>query len=245
MILIMNRRFVKMIAIMFLIVIIIAVGTVIIYNRKTTPTTVINHHTISNPIEKGSEESNYIAFACNVDWGNEVIPEMLENLNEKDIKITFFVTGRWAKAFPELLEAIVKEGHEIGSHGYQHLDYSQLSIEKNKEQIRKAEEVIMEQIGIKPNLFAPPSGAYNQHTLIAAEELGYKTILWSIDTIDWRQGSTKDVIVERVMKKSNHNGAIILMHPMPETAKALPTLIEEMNKKGLKVGRISDVLIND
>lgn len=137
---------------------------------------------------------------------------------------------------------IIEEGHEIGSHGYQHLDYSKLSLEENMAQIKKAEEEIMKHMDKKPSLFAPPSGAFNQYTLAAADELGYKTILWSIDTIDWRQGSTKDIIIKRVMSKTNHNGAIVLMHPMLETQKALPLLIDELQRNDLKVGRVSDVL---
>lgn len=203
---------------------------------------VFNNFSTSKPIEHGSTESSYIAFACNVDWGNDVIPDMLETLKEKEVKITFFVTGRWANEFPEIFQTIIDDGHEIGSHGYQHLNYGNLSLDKNIEQIKKAEEVIEKAIGEKPTLFAPPSGSYNENTVIAADRLEYTTILWSIDTIDWRKGSTKEVIVDRVLSKEKHNGAIVLMHPMPDTAKALPVLIDELREKGLVVGRVSDVL---
>lgn len=241
MIVIINKKAFRILMSVILIIIIIAVGTIIYSRRNVTPVAV-NYEVLNKPIERGSSTQDYIAFTCNVDWGNEVIPEILTVLKEKDIKITFFVTGRWVKAFPEVFQTIIEEGHEIGSHGYQHLDYSKLSLEENKKQIKQAEEEIQKYTGVKPTLFAPPSGAYNEYTLMAAEELGYKTILWSIDTIDWRQGSTKDVIVKRVLEKANHNGAIVLMHPMPETAKALPTIIEELAGKNIKVGSISDVL---
>lgn len=241
MIVIINKRVFRILIALILVIIIIAVGTIIYNKRSITPVTV-NYNITNKPIERGSSTNDYIAFTCNVDWGNEVIPEMLTVLKEKDTKITFFVTGRWVKAFPEVFQTIIEEGHEIGSHGYQHLDYSKLSLEENKKQIQEAEDQIMKYTNTKPTLFAPPSGAYNEYTLMAAEELGYKTILWSIDTIDWRQGSTKDLIVKRVIEKSNHNGAIVLMHPMPETAKALPIIIKELEEQNLKVGNVSDVL---
>ncbi|MDR5658213.1 polysaccharide deacetylase family protein [Serpentinicella sp. ANB-PHB4] len=209
--------------------------------NKTEP--VISLNQSIQPVERGDDTSNYIAFACNVDWGNEVIPDMLEILRDKDVKITFFVTGRWAKEFPDIFKLIIDEGHEIGSHGYQHLNYGNLSLEKNIEQISKADEIILPYLNNKKlNLFAPPSGSYNQNTLVAAEKLGYTTILWSIDTIDWRSGSTKDIIVDRVISKNDHAGSIVLMHPMPETAKALPILIDKLEEKQMKVGRVSDIL---
>ncbi|SES68673.1 Peptidoglycan/xylan/chitin deacetylase, PgdA/CDA1 family [Natronincola peptidivorans] len=240
MIVIVNKKALK--GIILIMVIILIIVTSIVINHNKNHTSVTTTYVLNKPIEQGNEKSNYIAFACNVDWGNEVIPDILEILEERNIKITFFVTGRWVKAYPQLFETIVKAGHEIGSHGYQHLDYSKLSLEHNKKQIKDAEIVIMQHIETKPTLFAPPSGAYNQYTLMAAEELGYKTILWSIDTIDWRQGSTKDIIVKRVMEKPDHKGGIILMHPMPETAKAIPILIDELQSKNLQVGRVSDVI---
>lgn len=239
MIVIINKKIVKFVIIA--IIVTLVVGFVFLRRTKTK---VVNNYNIATlkPIDRGNENSKYIAFACNIDWGNEVLLDMLETLNKEKVKITFFVTGRWAKEFPDLMQQIVDSGHEIGSHGYQHLNYETLTLEQNEEQIKKADEILSKHIKEKITLFAPPSGSYNNNTLIASDKLGYKTILWTIDTIDWRVGSTKDVIIDRVLKKDNFNGAIVLMHPMPETAKALPVLIELMREKDLKVGRVSDIL---
>ncbi|MBM7613719.1 polysaccharide deacetylase family protein [Alkaliphilus hydrothermalis] len=240
MIIVTNKKTIVLFIVGVLAVLLVVSG--FIFNRPLNTSEVMNNNPVAKPIDKGSVESKYIAFACNVDWGNEVLPDMLDTLKEKDVKITFFVTGRWAKTFPELFQSIIDEGHEIGSHGYQHLNYSTLDHEKNLDEIKRAENIIMEHTKEKPKYFAPPSGAYNQHTLHAAEELGYKTILWSIDTIDWRKGSTKDIIMKRVMDKEPFPGGIVLMHPMPETAKALPNLIDALREKGLEIGRITDIL---
>ena len=233
----------KKIAIFVIIAIILALIAGLIFLRGTKTKAVSNYNAASlKPIDRGDENSKHIAFACNVDWGNEVLPDMLETLSKENINITFFVTGRWAERFPDLMQQIVDNGHEIGSHGYQHLDYEKLNLEQNEEQIKKADEILSKCTENKIILFAPPSGSYNNNTLIASDKLGYKTVLWTIDTIDWRAGSTKDVIIDRVLKKDSFNGAIVLMHPMPETAKALPVLIEAMREKGLEVGTVSDVL---
>ncbi|MBC8588780.1 polysaccharide deacetylase family protein [Paratissierella segnis] len=190
---------------------------------------------------KGTRDEKIVAFACNVDWGNEYIPDMLQIFKDKDIKISFFPTGRWAKENPDLIKSIDADNHEIGNHGYNHVDYDKLSYDKNKEEILKAHNSIMDITGKSPKYFGPPSGAFNDETVKAAKDLGYKLVLWSIDTIDWREDSTKDVIINRVESKI-HNSAIILIHPTQETVKALPEIINFLFQKGYKIGTIGDVI---
>lgn len=193
---------------------------------------------------QGNIDDKIIAFACNVDWGNEYIPDMLEILNKNNIKITYFVTGKWAEKNKEILKTIYNDEHEIGNHGYSHMDYDKLSYSQNKEEILKAHNVIKEVLNIESKYFAPPSGAYNDDTLKAAKDLGYKLIMWSIDTIDWKKDSTKDIIIKRVTSKI-HNSAIVLMHPTEETVKALPEIIKYLYENGYKIGTISDVMKNE
>lgn len=190
---------------------------------------------------KGIKNEKTIAFACNIDWGNEYIPKMLDIFSEKGIKITFFPTGKWAEKNPELVKMIYNSGHEIGNHGYNHLDYDKISYERNKEEILKSHVIIKDIIKTEPIYFAPPSGAFNDNTIRAARDLNYKVILWSIDTIDWRKDSTKDIIVGRVKEKL-HESAILLMHPTEETVKALPEIIDYLFQNGYKIGTISSVL---
>lgn len=190
---------------------------------------------------QGTKEEKVVAFACNIDWGNEYIDGILNIFEENNIKITFFPTGRWAENNEDLLVKIYKAGHEIGNHGYRHLDYDKLDYASNFEEIKKAHTIIGEITSQEPKYFAPPSGAFNEFTIQAADDLGYKTILWSIDTIDWREDSYKDIIIDRVVDKA-HNSAIVLMHPTSETSKALPEIINRLFQKGYKIGTISDVM---
>ncbi len=190
---------------------------------------------------KGNTNEKVIAFTCNIDWGNEFIPPMLEILKENNIIITFFVTGRWAEQNEDLLRKIYEHGHEIGNHGYLHRDYSLLSYEINKQEILKTDQIIRQTLNVKSKYFAPPSGAYNEDTVNAARDLNYNVIMWSIDTIDWRKDSTSDKIINRVVSKA-HNSAIVLMHPKEETIKALPTIIKSLKEQGYKLGKISDIV---
>lgn len=192
---------------------------------------------------EGTNDEKVISFACNIDWGEEYIPEMLKIFEENDIRITFFPTGKWAEKNPDLLKRIYKEGHEIGNHGYSHLDYDKLSYSRNFEEIEKANKIIGNIIGENPSYFAPPSGAFNDYTLQAAKELNYKVIMWSIDTIDWREDSTRNIITKRVIDKA-HNSAIVLMHPTENTKNALSEIIINLTEMGYTIGNISDVLNN-
>lgn len=190
---------------------------------------------------KGNVDDKIVSFACNIDWGNEYIQPMLEIFSSHKIKITFFVTGTWAKKNPDLLKTIYEEGHQIGNHGYRHIDYDKLNYEGNREEILKAHNIIYDILGVEPIYFAPPSGAYNDNTVKAAKDLNYDIIMWSVDTIDWREDSTKEKIIDRVVSKI-HDSAIVLMHPTKETVKSLPEIISYLFERGYKIGTISDII---
>jgi probable sporulation protein (polysaccharide deacetylase family) len=200
----------------------------------------VNTMNYYDPVYKGEANEREIAFACNVVWGNEYLPQILQILKDNNIKITFFIGGDWATKYPEELKAIYQAGHELGNHGENHKKQTQLNIEQNKREILKAEESIKNVTGVKTVLFAPPYGDINKTVVDTAEGLGYKVIMWSIDTIDW---NTKDYseIIKRVEKKQ-HNGGIVLMHPTEVTVKALPELIKRLEDMGYEISGVSDVL---
>lgn len=203
-----------------------------------------------NPVEevfkdevyyKGTKDEKIVSFLCNIDWGNEYIPDMLEIFKENSIHITFSITGRWAKKNPDLVKEIYNHNHEIANHGYNHVEHDKLNYNDNYQAINKANSVLQEIIGESPRYFGPPSGAFNEATVRASKDLGYTLIMWSVDTIDWREDSNKDVIIERVINNINPSD-IVLMHPTEETVNALPEIIQFLFKNGYKIGTISDVL---
>ncbi len=191
----------------------------------------------AEPIYRGHPDKPMVSFLINVAWGNEYIPEMLDTLNKYHVKSTFFLEGRWVKENPEIAKMIVDAGHEIGNHSYTHPDMSKLSAGKIREQIQKTNEVIKSITDVSPTWFAPPSGSLRDEVVKIADEYHMKTVMWSVDTVDW-QKPAPHVLVQRVMDKV-HNGAIILMHPTSSTAQSLETLILSIKKKGYSFGSIS------
>lgn len=216
---------------------VVSLGSILIHNHSAMKEKAISGLSPNEEgvvIRSGLPNSNQLVFSCNVDWGEEVIPDMLKIFKDNNVKVTFFVTGRWAENNPDLLKQMFQDGHEIQSHGYSHKLCTQNSVETTKEEILKTEKVILDILGVKTNVFAPPSGDYDETTVELCKNMGYKMALWSADTIDWREGSTADVIKDRVLKKSL-NGAIVLMHPKAETVKALPDLIEKIRAQKIDI----------
>lgn len=189
----------------------------------------------------GDTTSDMLTVTCNVDWGEDVIPDMLDILDEYNVKVTFFVTGKWAERNPDLLRKMYIRGHEIQNHGYSHKLCSQVTVSEIENEIDKASGIISRIIGKKPDIFAPPSGDFDENTINLCKKKGYMISLWSADTIDWREGSTADIIYDRVTKK-DLNGAVILMHPKPETVKALPRLLKYFRDQKLTPVILSELI---
>ncbi|SJZ31697.1 polysaccharide deacetylase family protein [Selenihalanaerobacter shriftii] len=193
------------------------------------------------PYYHGSEDKAEMALTINVAWGQEHIPQMLKVLKEKEVKATFFFIGRWVEKFPELTKQIAEGGHEIGNHGYRHSHPNQLSKQALTNLIKKNEELLIEVTGHQTKLFAPPYGEYNDRVVKIADDLGYRTILWTADTIDW-QRPAPEVIISRITKKAS-NGGIVLMHPTAPTAKSLPTMIDKLRKEGYELVTVTQLLM--
>lgn len=204
---------------------------------EVLPSITKNHF---QPYYRGPANEPRVALMINVDWGNEFIEEMLKVLDDYDVSATWFPTGRWAALTPDLARKIAQAGHEIGNHGGWHGMASQMGRSEVKRLIQEGEDKILEASGQKTLIFAPPAGDFNKETVAVAAELGYKTVLWTIDTVDW-QRPAPTVIVDRVIGKIS-NGALILMHPTQPTLQALPVILDQLRTKGFQCVTVSELL---
>lgn len=186
----------------------------------------------------GNLEKNNISLMINVYWGDEFLDDMLKIFEKHNVKTTFFVGGMWANKNNQMLKRFLKEGHELGNHGFFHKDHKNLSLEKNQEEIFTTHELVKSITGVEMSLFAPPSGSFSQQTLNVAKNLGYKTIMWTYDTVDWRDKNAQ-LIFERATQKAN-NGNLILMHPTKHTVLALENIIEFFHKKSFNLTTVSE-----
>lgn len=189
------------------------------------------------PYYKGNSKNNEISLMINVYWGTEFVQPMMDIFNQYGFKTTFFVGGSWVEDNNDLLREMYNRGFEIGNHGYFHKDHKNLSKEKNLEEIAMTGKIVKAVTGYDMDLFAPPSGSIGANMFAACKELGYKTIMWSKDTIDWRDHDSK--LVFKRASEGVKSGDLILMHPTEHTLRALPQILEFYKEKGFKAVKVS------
>ncbi len=198
--------------------------------------------TASAPEERVFRRGNStdgVSLMFNVYWGTAEVYEILDVLQTYGATATFFVGGCWADDNISCLKEISEGGHEIGSHGYFHLNHDMLDYSANVREIGASLEFLSLALHAPVTLFAPPSGAYSEDTVAAAESLGLKTILWSRDTIDWRD---KDADLCFSRATDVQAGDFVLMHPMAHTARALPRILEAYRERGIRTVTVSENL---
>ena len=181
-----------------------------------------------------------VSLMFNVYWGTDEVYKILDVLEMYSAKATFFIGGCWADDNVDCLREIYAKGHEIGNHGYFHKSHDMLSVSQNQQEIATCNRFIELSIGEAPTLFAPPSGAYGNDMLTACQALKMTTILWSKDTIDWRD-KDRTLIYQRATKNVQ-KGDFILMHPMAETVAALNDILTYYKNNGLETVTVSDNL---
>lgn len=188
----------------------------------------------------GNTSQNKVAFMVNVYQHEDYVLDMLDIFDAFKVKATFFVGGSWAVKNIDTVKQIYARGFELGNHGFNHKDHDKLALEANMQEIKACHDLIKLNLGVEMNLFAPPSGAYNTTTVDCAENLGYKTIMWTHDTIDWRDQNA-DVIFKRATKDLS-NGDLILMHPTEKTVTALTKILSYAINNGFEPTTVSSCI---
>ena len=245
---VLNKGKLKKILIFILIILLIVCGIAFTLKKNQSTPSINILDLAKAPYTQGTKKnSGYVALTCNVDlgWEDEYVISILETLKKENVHITFNVTGKWVENKKDLLLRIKKEGHEIGNHGYKHLDYANLSYDDNYNQISTSKKIIDEAIGEETKFFQAPAGSFGSNTVKAAESLNYICFKWDVDTIDWQDRDNPEKIIERVKNKNIVDGSIVLMHPTDATTKCLDDIIQIIRDKNLKPGRLSDVFVVD
>jgi probable sporulation protein (polysaccharide deacetylase family) len=194
----------------------------------------------SYPIYKGNPHKPMVALMINVAWGEQFLPMMLKIMDEENIHATFFFDGSWLSQHVETAKEILHYGHELSNHGYSHRNMSTLSRPQAVEEITKTQRLLEQQLGVHNVLFAPPSGDFDQETVDIAHQMKLYTILWTLDTLDWKNPPPSAIV--RKVANYVEPGTLILMHPTASSSAALAEIIKTVKGKGLSLGTVSDVI---
>ncbi len=192
------------------------------------------------PYYKGNTARNEVALMINVYWGTEYLDDILKVLENHKAKCTFFVGGSWASKNSDYLGKMIANGHEIGNHGYFHKDHAKLNYQQNKAEITSNNTLVKGLTGYTMTLFAPPSGSYSDTTLKVAQEVGMQVIMWSRDTIDWRDKDSS-LVYSRATNKIGA-GDMILMHPTAHTLAALGDILSYYENNNLTPVTVSQII---
>ena len=187
-----------------------------------------------------AENGEGVSIMFNVYEHTDNVLKILDVLDEYGAKSTFFIGGSWADDNVDCVREIFRRGHEIASHGYFHKDHSRMSVNENLEEIRPSVKLLNMICNTNITLFAPPSGAFCEDTLNACTSMNLRVIMWSRDTVDWRD---KDVnLIFARATKNLKSGEFVLMHPTDCTVTALPKILSYIRDSGLSAVTISQNL---
>ena len=193
------------------------------------------------PVYSVERDDNVIAVTFDASWGADNTPKLLDILDEYGAKCTFFLVGLWVDKYPDMVQAIVERGHEIGNHSATHPHMSKLSESKMLEELRMMSDKVEKLTGVRPTLFRPPYGDYNNSVIRTVRSAGYEAVQWSVDSLDWKNISPQDMI-RRAGKVGK--GDIILFHNDSQyLLDALPTLLQSYKEQGLQMVKVSDILL--
>lgn len=175
-------------------------------------------------------------------WPNSSA-QILDILQQHDVKGTFFIVGRALQSFPEVAQRMVAEGHAIGNHTWNHRT-ARANPQAAAHEIDNTAALMERTLGIKTRLYRPPGGVLNNGLDQYAQGKGYTTVMWSTDTLDWRRPQSQ-TIVQRVLN-GVHPGDIILLHDgggdRRSTVAALPRIITELQKRGYRFVTVPELL---
>lgn len=178
------------------------------------------------------------------DGPDEVItPAIIDILASYHVKGNFFFIGGKVKDHPDVVMKAFKQGNLVLNHSYHHLELTKLNKNGVRKEIADTGQAIKSVIGKEPAIIRTPYGDTNANVAAISKQEGYSIVLWSIDTLDWSQKDSKN-IVNNVLANVR-NGDIILMHSdsdKVETKKALPLLIEELQKRNFEIVDLQDLL---
>ncbi|MCL6594201.1 MAG: polysaccharide deacetylase family protein [Alicyclobacillus sp.] len=192
------------------------------------------------PIYRGPSAEKSVCLMFNVSWGEAYVPALLDALHRAGVRATFFLDGDWVDKHPQLAKQIAAAGHAIGSHGRGHPDLRKLSTAQVERNLASTNASLQHILGQTPRVFAPPAGAFDTRTVAMARRLGMFTILWSADTVDWRNPPASTVAARAL--RGAENGALILMHPTAPTAAALPAILQGLRQAGYVCKTLDDVV---
>lgn len=196
------------------------------------------------PIYCVQKDEKVVSISFDAAWGNEDTEELIDILGKYNVIATFFIVGDWVDKYPHSVKALHDAGHSIQNHSANHPHMTKLSREEMMIQIKKCDQKIEAITGIRPTLFRPPYGDYNNALIEVLEETKHYCIQWDVDSLDWKD-RTAQQIKDRVVKRVKPGSIVLFHNAAKNTPAALPGIIEELQSQGYKFVPLIDLIYKD
>lgn len=196
----------------------------------------------SNYIIKEKQKISENKIAITFDDGPHPVytEKLLDGLKKRGVKATFFITGKNAETYPQIVKREQDEGHLIGNHTYSHMQLTASNRKKFKEELQKTNVIITGITGQEVSFVRPPFGCWDKSL---EDELNMFPVLWTIDPLDWCRDDA-ECITRNVIAKTGDN-SIILMHDQYESSvMAAFQIIDELQKKGYAFVTVEEILFD-
>jgi len=187
-----------------------------------------------------AEKVIYLTFDAG--YENGCTAKILDTLKAHNVPAAFFLVGNYMEQNADLVRRMVEEGHIVGNHTMHHHDMRKLADPDAFAQELKDLEVLFRDITGKdlPKYYRPPQGSYSEENLRMAQELGYKTVFWSLAYVDWlnQDQPTKEEAFGKLIPRT-HSGAVVLLHSTSATnAQILDELLTKWEDMGYRFASI-------
>ena len=193
----------------------------------------------------GSTEEKVIYLTFDAGYENGCTAKILDTLKEHQVPAAFFLVGNYLERNGDLVRRMVEEGHIVGNHTMHHYDMSKIDHKESfSQELKKLEDLFREVTGKElPKYYRPPQGIYSEENLKMAQELGYRTVFWSLAYVDWNNDSQPtaqeafDKLIPRI-----HKGAVVLLHSTSRTnAEILGELLTKWKDLGYRFGTLEEL----
>lgn len=196
------------------------------------------------PIYNVKRDDKLVSISFDAAWGDEQTQSLLDTMAEYGVRTTFFVVGEWVDKYPEAVKSIHEAGHEVMNHSDTHPEMTKLSETDIQRELSECSDKIEAITGVRPTLFRPPYGDYNNSVVGGARAAGMFTIQWNIDSLDWKD-LTPEQMMERIMPKLTPGSIILLHNGGKYTPELLPTLLAALQDEGYTVVPISELIYTE
>ena len=190
-----------------------------------------------------SQKVLYLTFDAG--YENGCTEKILDTLKKHQVSAAFFLVGNYIQRNADLVRRMVEEGHTVGNHTMHHYDMSRISDKETfAKELRDLEALYKEITGQElPKYYRPPQGIYSEENLKMAQELGYKTVFWSLAYVDWNNDAqpTAEQAFAKLLPRT-HSGAVVLLHSTSKTnAEILDELLTKWEEEGYRFGTLDEL----